>query len=208
MRKIYLGRFAVFTIFSLLLIPPAIAEVAPKPGAPCPKANVSSVYKGRIYYCTKNHGKLNWDMGAPYSKSQAPQPNSVATSTSSAWFQGNWDVPSSTPFAPSCPAGAILTKPIADLENIKSITPLGFVQSDAHNTPVPHLYVGGFPATGEKDSAGLAYVTKRFPVYAPADIEISGVITTVTSPYTEYSIGAHVCGTKYLAFNHLDEIRK
>ena len=168
----------------------------------CSQPDAKKTLDNKTYICTNVKGTLIW-VEATSTSSQAG--GSSGTSMPD-WLTGNWDVFTDAALSPSCPSKTPLTTAFVDLTNIKSITPLGFVQNDAHNTPVPHLYFNAFPATGQKDANGLSYNTMRFPVFAPADMYISGVITTITSPYTEYSVGAHICGTWWIAFNHLDDV--
>jgi hypothetical protein len=169
----------------------------------CTTPEAKKTVDGKIYICTNVKGTLIWVEATSNSSNQGPSNSKNSTPD---WMTGNWDVFTDASLSPACSSTIPLTKSIVDLSNIKSITPLGFVQQDAHNTPVPHLYFNALPATGLKDSNGLSYNTIRFPVYAPADMHISGVITTITSPYTEYSVGAHICGTWWVAFNHLDDV--
>lgn len=169
----------------------------------CTTPESKKTVDGKIYICTNVKGNLIW---VEATSNNTSQNSNNSQSSTPEWMTGNWDVFTDKSLSPACTSANPLTNSIVDLSNIKSITPLGFVQQDAHNTPVPHLYFNALSATGLKDSNGLSYNTIRFPVYAPADMHISGVITTITSPYTEYSVGAHICGTWWIAFNHLDDV--
>lgn len=211
MRKVV----SLFAISALLVsIPLAAHATPPKSGTKCARAKQVVTERGLKYTCTKIKGKLVWSKGVPIPRtSGSPQDGTQGSAgssnqndPSSTWLTGNFDVLNGLDLAPKCASDSPLSVSVADLTGIESITPLGFVQADAHNTPVPHLYFNTGSAGGLKDSNGQHYASKRVPIYAPADIEISGVITTTTNPYTEYSVGAHVCGRLWITFNHVDDL--
>lgn len=211
----------LFIVFSIViglgsLVTVSSQAAVPKPGSTCTKANQNSIAAGLKYTCTKVKGKLVWSKGVKVSVAPKPTTNTpnnnqnsgsqVNNDPTSLWLGQNWDVTSTASLEPKCSSTTPLTDLITDMNSIESISPLGFVQADAHNTTVPHLYINTGSAVGATDANGLAYRSKKVPIYAPANMTISGIITTTTSPYTEYSIGAHVCGRLWIAFNHVDEL--
>lgn len=201
--------FSSILAIALVGLPTVASQAAssPRPGAKCTKAKQTVTVSGLKYTCTKTKGKLLWSHGVLIPS--APMPGQSAPSNDqqeSAWLGRNYDITSTQSLVPQCTSSTPLTRLVTDAGLIESITPLGFVQSDAHNTTVPHLYFNTGSPNGSTDSNGTQYRSNRVPVYAPADMTISGIITTMTSPYTEYSIGAHVCGRLWIAFNHVDEL--
>lgn len=193
---------------------------APKPGSKCPGVGRAVVYGGLKYTCVKSKGKVVWSKGLRVSGGSTNGANGGSTNnggsqsggnsggssyTQPSWLIQNWDVATAESLAPAC-ANSPLSTLVADLDQVESITPLGFVQHDSHNAPVPHLYFNTGSANGATDSSGRAFNSKKIDVVAPADISVRGIIQTMSTPYKEYSIGAHVCGQLWIAFNHLDDL--
>lgn len=208
----------VISLSSLAAAPSQAAS--PKPGSRCSTPNQINTAAGLRYVCTKVKGKLMWSKGVKVSVTPKPSPTPSINDQNgqnsgpqdggqnSPWLGLNWDVTSIASLEPKCSSAMPLTSLMTELNSIESISPLGFVQADAHNTTVPHLYINTGSANGSSDANGLAYRSKKVPVYAPADMTISGIITTtpMSSPFTEYSVGAHVCGRLWIAFNHVDDL--
>lgn len=217
-KNLILISTLAFGLVGLATIPSQAAS--PRPGMKCPKVNQIVISGGFGYKCTKVKGKLVWSKGVRILDAPKPSPSPSESPSGSAqdsapqnnneqgstWLGSNFDVTSTKSLAPQCSSSTPLTRLVTDASSIESITPLGFVQSDAHNTTVPHLYFNTGSANGATDSTGAALSSKRVPIYAPADMTVMGIITTRTSPYVEYSIGAHICGRLWIAFNHVDDL--
>lgn len=217
-KNLILVSTLAFGLLGLATIPSQAAS--PRSGTRCPKVNQIATSGGFGYKCIKVKGKLVWSKGVRIPDAPKPSPSPSESPSGSAqdstpqnnneqgstWLGSNFDVTSTKSLAPQCSSSTPLTRLITDANSIESITPLGFVQSDAHNTTVPHLYFNTGSANGATDSTGTALSSKRVPIYAPADMTVMGIITTRTSPYVEYSIGAHICGRLWIAFNHIDDL--
>lgn len=207
---------ATFVALFLAAALPAALAATPVAGKSCPKLNSTSTYGGYKFTCIKSGGKLVWSKGVRIPSNSASGPsggnsgngnsgNSAPGFIQPTWLMQNWDVATGESLSPACGSTPLSTA-ITDLDALESITPLGFVQFDSHNAPVPHLYFNTGSANGATDSTGRAYNSKKVNVVAPADITVRGIIQTMTSPYKEYSVGAHVCGKLWIAFNHLDDL--
>jgi hypothetical protein len=84
--------------------------------------------------------------------------------------------------------------------------------------PVPHhnIYTRDLRGTGTKDENGKLLVSERVdPIVAPGNLTITAmaqnvyprnVTTNEVYSYEEWMIAMHVCGTKYIVFNHIDDI--
>lgn len=206
---------AVATLTSFAFLPLAQAAT-PQAGKACPRLNTVSVYAGLRFTCAKVKGKLVWSKGVKVTSTNTASGPTNGTGNSNTgtsggftqptWLMQNWDVLTGESLSPACTSSTPLTHAVAAVDQLESITPLGFVQHDSHNAPVPHMYFNTGSANGATDSTGRTYNSKKVSVFAPADITIRGVIQTMSSPYKEYSVGAHVCGKLWIAFNHLDDL--
>lgn len=121
-----------------------------------------------------------------------------------AWFQANWDIPTTVSIAPKCTSNTILTNYVTDLDGIQSITPQGFMQPGSHALPVAHMYYNT-GATTDKDPNGVAYRSKIVDMYAPADMTLYGASKLTYTmadgyKYSEWMMTWHFCGT-YWMFN-------
>ena len=126
------------------------------------------------------------------------------------WFLSNWDAYTAEPTFPKCTTSTPLTTAITDPSGLVSITPQGFVQPGAHNLPVAHMYFNAPVATGETDSKGQAYRTKKVKLVAPADMTLRTIgkahIQNGSMDYYEYGLGFSVCGNYWIAFAHIDDV--
>jgi hypothetical protein len=84
--------------------------------------------------------------------------------------------------------------------------------------PVPHHNIStqDLRGTGRTDENGRLLVSERVdPIASPADLTIIALARNVyprnattneAYSYEEWMIAAHVCGTKYVVFNHIDDV--
>ena len=84
--------------------------------------------------------------------------------------------------------------------------------------PVPHHNIStrDLRGTNSKDEGGYLLVSERVnPIVSPADLTViatarnvygRNVTTKEVYEYEEWMIAMHVCGTKYIVFNHIDDI--
>lgn len=147
---------------------------------------------------------------------------SQAGSTSSAkepwYFSMNWDSQTAAPRKPPCRDQFPLKVNPAAMSSYVSLNRLGFSQPGAHAMPVPHHNIStqDLRGTGRIDENGHLLVSERVdPISSPADLTIvalarntypRNVTTGEVYPYEEWMIAAHVCGTKYVVFNHIDDV--
>ena len=135
------------------------------------------------------------------------------------WYWGwNWDTPTALPRNPACTEAYPLKLNPAPIESYVSLNRLGFTQPGAHAMPVPHHNIStrDLRGSGTVDENGHLLVSERVdPIKSPANLTIIGlarnvygrnVTTNETFTYEEWMIAAHVCGTKYVVFNHIDNI--
>lgn len=119
------------------------------------------------------------------------------------WFKGSFEVLTAQKLRPACSSTTPLTVPIADPDDIESITPQGFMQPGAHAMPVPHMYYNTGPGVAPLRSA-------RVQVVAPARMTLRGaskwVVQTGSSAYTEWILGFHLCGKLWMFTAHLDDL--
>ena len=127
-----------------------------------------------------------------------------------AWFSSNWDAYTAEPTFPRCTSTTPLSSPVTDLTTLKNITPQGYMQPGSHALPVAHMYFNTVEATGEKDSKGQAFRSKRVNVYAPADLTLrtygEAHVKTSTMDYVENFLGFTVCGNYWIALGHMSDI--
>ncbi|CAB4739004.1 unannotated protein [freshwater metagenome] len=135
-----------------------------------------------------------------------------------AYWRFNWDYVTARPVKPACKSTYPLTTLPAPIDSIVSINRLGYSQPGAHATPVPHhnVSVRDLRGTGIVDENGRLLVSDRIdPIVSPGDLTVTAlarntygrnVTTNESYPYEEWMIVLHVCGTKYMVFNHIDDI--
>jgi hypothetical protein len=77
----------LITMIVVTTVSPSYSASTPKPGTPCPKQNVTKVYKDKKHTCIKAGKKLIWDKGVRATQpASAPSPtptNTTPTSSSS-----------------------------------------------------------------------------------------------------------------------------
>lgn len=135
-----------------------------------------------------------------------------------AYWHFNWDYVTARPRKPDCRPGPLLTTIPAPIDSIVSLNRLGYSQPGAHAMPVPHHNVStsDLRGTGSVDENGRLLVSERVdPIVSPGNVTITAMARNVYSrnvttkevyPYEEWMIVMHVCGTKYIVFNHIDDI--
>ncbi len=156
-----------------------------------------------------------------YGKSQGDYAESQAGTTSSAkepwYFAWNYDSPTAAPRNPPCTDQYPLRQNPADITSYASFNRLGYTQPGAHALPVPHHNIStqNLRGTGRTDENGHLLVSERVEIASPADLTIialgrniypRNVSTNEDYSYEEWMIHAHVCGTKYINFNHIDDV--
>ncbi len=150
--------------------------------------------------------------------------NSGAGSTSKPgsepWYfeQSNWDYLTTLPRDPKCTESYPLKLLPAPIETIVQLNRLGYSQPGAHAMPVPHhnIYTRDLRGTGSTDENGKLLVSERVdPLLSPGNLTIIAMAQNVyprntttneVYPYEEWMIAMHVCGTKHIVFNHVDDI--
>jgi hypothetical protein len=145
---------------------------------------------------------------------------STTQPTSEPWYfeQSNWDYKTALPREPKCTESYPLKVLPAPIETIVQLNRLGYSQPGAHAMPVPHhnIYTRDLRGTGTTDENGKLLVSARIdPLIAPGNLTIIAMAQNVYSrntttlevySYEEWMIAMHVCGTKYIVFNHVDDI--
>ena len=216
-----------------------LASGTPQVGKPCPQAGISVQQGKKTLVCKKRKGKLVWVVdnsgggtggggnsgGGGSSLLDQPVPATGVWRVESgfptdlppygwrgepAWFNSTWEVATTTRVGRRCPSTTPLTHLIADLADIRTITPQGFMQPGTHNLPVPHMYYGTLPEQST-DANGVPLVSKRVDVRAPADLVVRGVmrgelVSASGTPYTEYLVTASICDTLWFFTAHLGAV--
>lgn len=224
----------VVTAALLVVATPALsgAQGTPRPGAPCPRAGMSYQLGDKTLVCAKRKGKLTWVVqtggggaggGVGDIRDQKPPTNGVwkvqpgfptdlppqGWRGEPSWFQSSWEVVTTQPVGRRCPSATPLTHLATDLGDIQAIVPQGYMQPGSHATPVPHMYYNTVRENGV-DSRGFATVTRKARVYAPADMILRGVATSITSSEgrarTEYVMSFSVCGTLWFFTSHITDV--
>ncbi|MFM7308417.1 MAG: hypothetical protein ACKO2Q_10660, partial [Actinomycetota bacterium] len=145
---------------------------------------------------------------------------STTQPTSEPWYfeQSNWDYKTALPREPKCTESYPLKVLPAPIETVVFLNRLGYSQPGAHAMPVPHhnIYPRDLRGTGTTDENGKLLVSARIdPLIAPGNLTIIAMAQNVYSrntttlevySYEEWMIAMHVCGTKYIVFNHVDDI--
>ena len=144
---------------------------------------------------------------------------SSASTGGEPWYWSmNWDTPTAKPRSPLCAEQFPLKVNPAPIESYTSLNRLGYTQPGAHAMPVPHHNIStrDLRGTGSVDENGRLLVSERVdPIVSPANLTIismarnvygRNVTTNETYSYEEWMIAMHVCGTKYVVFNHIDNI--
>lgn len=168
------------------------------------------------------------------SSTTSPSPTSAGSSTSTSspspspttkaaepWYWTfNWDYVTALPLKPDCTTSTPLTRIPAPFETIRWINRRGYSQPGVHTLPVPHhnIFVRDLRQSGEKDENGHLLVSERIdPIVSPANLTLTAIAQNVYGrnsttgevyDYEEWMIALHVCGTKYIVFNHIDDIPK
>ena len=136
------------------------------------------------------------------------------------YWSFNWDSVTAKPIPPTCRGAHPLTVLPVPLDSIVSINRLGYTQPGAHALPVPHHNVAArdLRGSGAVDENGRLLVSERVdPIVSPGKLTITAMArnlyqrnttTNQAYPYEEWMIVMHVCGTKYIVFNHVDDIPK
>lgn len=141
-------------------------------------------------------------------------------SGSEPWYfeQANWDYPTALPQDPKCTESYPLKVLPAPIESIIQLNRLGYSQPGSHATPVPHhnIYTRDLRGTGTTDENGRLLVSERVdPLVSPGNVTVIAMAQNVYSrnattnevySYEEWMIAMHVCGSKYIVFNHVDDL--
>ena len=228
MNKRLIAFLPILSLFlSLPLIP---VNAAVKAGGTCSKAGITFVVSGKTYTCIKSGKKLVWNKGvavavstgAPGNTNQpggAQQPGGTTSSAKEPWyFAWNYDAPTAAPRNPPCTDQYPLRQNPAAITSYTSLNRLGYTQPGAHAMPVPHHNIAtqSLRGTGRTDENGHLLVSERVdPIASPADLTIIALSRNIYSrnvstnedySYEEWMITAHVCGTKYISFLHIDDV--
>lgn len=229
MRRL-VAAVAVSAIVLVGIPTASLAQGTPRPGAPCPRAGMTYQVDGTSLVCKKRKGKLVWVVtstsgggGSGDIRDQKPPINGVWQTLPGyptdvpppfwrgepASFKPSWELLTSQPVGRPCPSKTPLTHLATDLANLKSLTPQGYMQPGSHATPVPHMYYNTIEEPGN-DSAGFATVTRKVNVYAPADMVLRGVATSLTRVQdrtrTEYILNFSICGTLWFFTSHITDL--
>jgi hypothetical protein len=143
----------------------------------------------------------------------------ATTSRTEPWyFSMNWDYTTALPRDPKCADNYPLKLSPAPIDTTVSLNRLGYSQPGAHAMPVPHHNIStrDLRGTNSKDEGGYLLVSERVnPIVSPADLTViamarnvygRNVTTKEVYEYEEWMIAMHVCGTKYIVFNHIDDV--
>lgn len=142
----------------------------------------------------------------------------VASKSEPWYWNMNWDYVTALPREPQCSEAYPLRVSPAPIDTIISLNRLGYSQPGAHAMPVPHHNIStrDLRGTGSKDENGHLLVSERVsPIVSPANLTITAmarnvygrnVTTGEVYDYEEWMIVMHVCGTKYIVFNHIDDV--
>lgn len=134
------------------------------------------------------------------------------------YWRFNWDYVTAKPLPPACTTKIPLTVPPTAIDQIVSLNRLGYTQPGSHALPVPHHNVAtrDLRDSGAVDENGMLLVSERVdPIRSPGNLTVTAlarntyrrnVTTRQDYPYQEWMVVLHVCGTKYLVFNHIDDI--
>ena len=135
------------------------------------------------------------------------------------WYWSfNWDYVTAKPLKPACREKFPLKILPAPIGTTVSLNRLGYSQPGAHALPVPHHNVStrDLRGTGSTDENGRLLVSERVdPIVAPGNLTLvalarnvygSNATTKEVYEYEEWMIVLHVCGTRYVVFNHIDDI--
>lgn len=136
------------------------------------------------------------------------------------YWRFNWDYVTAQPLAPACTRPFPLTVLPSGIEDIVSLNRLGYTQPGSHALPVPHHNIAtrDLRGSGTVDENGALLVSERVdPLVSPGNLTITALArntyqrnatTKESSAYQEWMIVLHVCGTKYIVLNHVDDIPK
>lgn len=230
MRRL-VAAVAVSAIVLVGIPTASLAQGTPRPGAPCPRAGMTYTMGDQVLQCKKRKGKLVWVLksgsgGGGNSgdiRDQPPPANGVWRTLPGyptdvpppfwngepASFKPSWEVLTSQPIGPRCPSQTPLTHVVTDLADVWSIVPQGYMQPGSHATPVPHMYYNATREAGT-DLAGFATLTRKLNVYAPADMVLRGVATSLTRSQdrtrTEYILNFSICGTLWFFTSHVTDL--
>lgn len=153
-------------------------------------------------------------------KNSSSSSTTTTTPQREPWYfeQSNWDYLTTLPREPKCTESYPLKVLPAPIDTVVQLNRLGYSQPGAHAMPVPHhnIYTRDLRGTGTKDENGKLLVSERVdPIVAPGNLTITAmaqnvyprnVTTNEVYSYEEWMIAMHVCGTKYIVFNHIDDI--
>lgn len=135
------------------------------------------------------------------------------------YYEGwNWDYTTALPRSPKCTEAYPLKSLPAPLGTVVKMNRRGYSQPGFHALPVPHhnIWTRDLRGTGALDENGKILVSERVdPISAPGNGTIIGMAkntygrnetTGEVYSYSEWMIAIHICGTKYIVFNHVDDI--
>lgn len=153
------------------------------------------------------------------SKSVASTTTTVASTKEPWYFEGwNWDYTTALPRATKCSETYPLKVLPAPIETVVKMNRRGYSQPGFHALPVPHhnIWTRDLRGTGAVDEGGYLIVSERInPIVAPGDGTIIGLakntygrheLTGQVFTYSEWMIAINLCETKYIVFNHVDDI--
>jgi len=227
-----LGQRSVVSLLISLALAGGVASAAaaqPSPavsGTKCSRAGATQVVRGITYKCARSGKSLSWKAAgkAPSSGGSAGSSSGSSGSSGSSranepWYFEivNWDTPSALPRSPACTEQYPLKVNPAPISSYASLNRLGYTQPGAHALPVPHHNVStrDIYGSGQTDERGYLLVSERLDIVAPADLTMVGLARNIYSRhvrtgqvynYEEWMLSFHVCGTKYVVFNHIDDV--
>jgi len=134
------------------------------------------------------------------------------------YWHFNWDYVTARPLPPACSKVPPLSTLPVPIDSIVSLNRLGYTQPGAHALPVPHhnIATADLRGTGTVDEQGHLLVSERVdPIVSPGEVTVTALArntyqrnatTGQVFEYEEWMIVLHLCGTRYLVLNHVDDI--
>lgn len=135
------------------------------------------------------------------------------------YYEGwNWDYTTALAREPRCTETYPLKVLPAPIGTVVKMNRRGYSQPGFHALPVPHhnIWTRDMRGTGAVDENGRTLVSERVnPIVMPGNGTIIGMAkntygknetTGEVYTYSEWMIAIHVCGTKYIVFNHVDDV--
>jgi hypothetical protein len=152
-------------------------------------------------------------------KSAAGSASGTSSGKEPWYFEGwNWDYTTALARTPACTEQYPLKVLPAPIDTVVQMNRRGYSQPGYHALPVPHhnIWTRDLRGTGSLDEGGHTLVSERVnPIVMPGNGTIIGLakntygrheLTGEVYTYIEWMIAIHICGTKYIVFNHVDDI--